>query len=132
MNDNAQQRPHADTSVELRKTANREAGLPQRVGRPGLARTPPPPRHHAAADRELLETIPGVGRQTATTVLAELPPVERLPGAASGAAACGLAPRECRSGTSVRKRTRLSRAGNARLRKALYLPTLTAARFVLV
>jgi transposase len=30
---------------------------------------------------------------------------------------------------SVRRRTRLSKAGNARLRKALYLPTLTAVRF---
>jgi transposase len=30
---------------------------------------------------------------------------------------------------SVRRRTRLSKAGNARLRKALYLPTLTAIRF---
>lgn len=81
------------------------------------------------ADRELLESIPGVGRQTATTVLAELPAVERLPSAESAAAACGLAPREYRSGTSVKRRTRLSKAGNARLRKALYLPTLTAIRF---
>lgn len=80
------------------------------------------------ADRELLGTIPGVGRQTATTVLAELPAVERLPSAESAAASCGLAPRECRSGTSVKRRTRLSKAGNARLRKALYLPTLTAIR----
>src|SRR5205085_3290454 len=81
------------------------------------------------ADRELLETIAGVGRQTATTVLAELPAVERLPSAESAAAACGLAPREFRSGTSVQKRTRLSKAGNARLRKALVLPTQTAVRF---
>ena len=81
------------------------------------------------ADRELLETIPGVGRRTATTVLAERPAVERLPGAGSAAAACGLAPRESRSGTSVKRRTRLSKAGNARLRQALYLPTLTAIRF---
>ena len=29
----------------------------------------------------------------------------------------------------MRKRTRLSKAGNARLRKALYLPALTAIRF---
>jgi transposase len=28
----------------------------------------------------------------------------------------------------VRQRTRLSKAGNARLRQALYLPTLTASR----
>jgi transposase len=82
-----------------------------------------------AADRELLESIPGVGRQTATTILAELPAVGRLPSAESAAAYCGLSPREFRSGTSVKKRTRLSKAGNARLRKALYLPTLTAIRF---
>jgi transposase len=81
------------------------------------------------ADRGPLETIPGVGRQTATTVLAEMPAVRRLPSAQSAAAAAGLAPRKYRSGASVRKRTRLSKAGNARLRKALYLPTLTAVRF---
>ena len=81
-----------------------------------------------AADLELLESVNGVGRQTATTVLAELPPVESLPSAESAAAYCGLAPREFRSGKSVRKHTRLSKAGNARLRKALYLPTLSAIR----
>jgi len=81
------------------------------------------------ADRALLESIPGVGRQTATTVLAELPAVERLPSAQSAAAYCGLSPREYTSGTSVRKKTRLSKAGNPRLRKALFLPTQTAVRF---
>jgi transposase len=65
------------------------------------------------ADRDLLESIPGVGRQTATTLLAELPAVERLPSAESAAAYGGLAPAEFRSGTSVRQRTRLSKAGNA-------------------
>jgi transposase len=82
-----------------------------------------------AADRALLETIPGVGRQTATTVLAELPAIDRLPSAQSAAAYCGLSPREFTSGTSVRKKTRLSKAGNPRLRKALFLPTQTAVRF---
>ncbi len=81
------------------------------------------------ADRALLESIPGVGRRTATTILAELPAVERLPSAESAAAYCGLAPREYQSGSSVRKRTRLSKAGNPRLRKALFLPTQTAVRF---
>ena len=81
------------------------------------------------AGRDLLASIPGVGPQTASTVLAELPPVGRLPSAQAAAAYAGLAPREFRSGVSVRKRTRLSKAGNARLRKALYLPTLTAVRF---
>jgi transposase len=82
-----------------------------------------------AADLALLESVKGVGRQTATTVLAELPPVEHLPSAQSAAAYCGLAPSEFTSGKTVRKHTRLSKAGNARLRTALYLPTLTAIRF---
>src|SRR5262249_22448647 len=41
----------------------------------GLIRATP----SLAADCELLESVKGVGRQTATTVLAELPPVDRLP-----------------------------------------------------
>ena len=81
------------------------------------------------ADRALLESIPGVGRQTATVILAELPAVDRLPCAESAAAYCGLSPREFQSGTSVKKRTRLSKTGNARLRRALFLPTQTAVRF---
>jgi transposase len=66
--------------------------------------------------------------ETASTVLAELPPVDRLPSAQSAAASAGLSPRAVRSGSSVRRRTRLSKAGNTRLRKALYRPTLTAIR----
>jgi transposase len=49
--------------------------------------------------------------------------------AAPAAAYAGLAPREYTSGSSVRRKTRLSKRGNARLRKALYLPTFTAVRF---
>ena len=81
------------------------------------------------ADRDLLASIPGVGTQTASTVLAELPALDRVPSAQSAAAYCGLSPREFKSGTSVRGRTRLSKSGNARLRTALYLPALTAVRF---
>jgi transposase len=81
------------------------------------------------ADRELLESIPGVGPTTAQAILAELPEPARFASAQQAAAYAGLAPREYASGTSVRKRTRLSKAGNARLRKALYLPALTALRF---
>jgi transposase len=55
------------------------------------------------------------------------PRTRSFPNNAAGHA--GLAPREFRSGTSVKKRTRLSKAGNARLRKALYLPAMTAIQF---
>ncbi|MFO0849358.1 MAG: transposase [Gemmataceae bacterium] len=88
-----------------------------------------PPRPGRAADRNLLATIPGVGSQTTSTVRVELPALDRIPSAQAVAAYCGLSPREFRSGASVRRRTRLSKAGNARLRKGLYLPTLTAVRF---
>ncbi len=81
------------------------------------------------AGRELLRTIPGVGPVAANAILAELPDPARFATAQQAAAYAGLAPREYRSGTSVRKRTRLSKAGNARLRKALYLPALAATRF---
>jgi transposase len=81
------------------------------------------------ADRDLLVSVKGVGPQTASTVLAELPPVAALPTAQSAGACAGLAPREFSSGSTVRRRTRLSKAGNARLRQALYLPTRTAIRF---
>src|SRR5262249_5529776 len=83
-------------------------------------------------DRALLESIPGVGTTTAQAILAELPSPGQVPSAEQAAAYAGLAPRQYQSGTTVRKRTRLSKAGNARLRKALYLPTLTAIRFNLL
>jgi hypothetical protein len=72
------------------------------------------------ADRALLESVPIVGRQTATTILAELPADDRLPSTESVAAYRGLAPREFRSGTSVKKRTRLSMAGNASAQSAVH------------
>jgi transposase len=76
-------------------------------------------------DRALLQSIPGVGATTAQAIPAELPAVGQVP-SAEAAAFAGLAPRQHQSGTTVRKRARLSKAGNARLRKALYLPALTA------
>lgn len=84
---------------------------------------------HLRADHDLLRTIPGVGPVAANAILAELPDPARFATAQQAAAYAGLAPREYRSGTSVKKRTRLSKAGNARLRKALYLPAITAVRF---
>jgi len=80
------------------------------------------------ADKELLTSIPGVGEGTAQVLLAELPDVRQFGSAEQVAAWAGLCPRECRSGTSVRRRTRLSKAGNGHIRRALYLPAITAIR----
>jgi len=83
-----------------------------------------------AKQATLLESIPGISHITAQKILAELGGApDRFASAASAAAYAGLAPCEHRSGSSVRKKTRLSKQGNAALRKALYLPTVTALRW---
>ena len=120
-----QEREAARKSVaRVVKLLAKEADAMQAAANALIAATPA-----LAADAGLLASTPGVGVQTASTVLAELPALDRVPSAQSAAAYCGLSPREFRSGSSVRGRTRLSKSGNARLRKALDLPTLTAVRF---
>lgn len=80
------------------------------------------------AQRQLLISIPGIAEQTAAAILAEIGSIEAFASARQLAAYCGLTPREKLSGTSVRGRPCLSRMGNARLRKALFLPAIAAAR----
>jgi len=76
--------------------------------------------------RELLDSIPGIGETTAAALLAEVPDISQYRSARQVAAFAGLVPRERQSGSSVRGRVRLSKIGNARLRKALYFPAITA------
>jgi transposase len=78
--------------------------------------------------RELLDTIPGVGEATAAVLLAEVPDIKEYRSARQVAAFAGLVPRERQSGSSIKGRVRLSKIGNARLRKALYFPAVTALR----
>jgi transposase len=78
--------------------------------------------------RELLDSIPGVGEATAAALLAEVPDFSQYRSARQVAAFAGLVPRERQSGSSVKGRVRLSKIGNARLRKALYFPAITALR----
>jgi transposase len=77
---------------------------------------------------ELLESIPGIGKRTAAKLLAEIEDIARYKSARQVAAYAGLTPRNCRSGT-IRGKTRLSKTGNARVRKALFLPAMTAKRY---
>jgi transposase len=86
-------------------------------GHPGLRR-----------QRELLDSIPGIGEATAAALLAEVPDIKQYGSARQVAAFAGLVPRERQSGSSIRGRVRLSKIGNARLRKALYFPAVTALR----
>jgi len=77
----------------------------------------------------LLISIPGIGKLTAAMILGEMPQLDNLRSARKAAAQCGITPAHRRSGKSVRGRPRLSKIGNARMRKILYMPALAAMRF---
>jgi transposase len=76
----------------------------------------------------LLDSIPGIVEATAAALLAKVPDLKQYRSAREVAAFAGLVPREQQSGGSIRGRVRLSQIGNARLRKALYFPAVTALR----
>jgi transposase len=77
----------------------------------------------------LLVSIPGIAEISALQILSEL--VLLPPGLTvrQWVAFSGLDPVHQVSGTSVHKPPRISRAGNRHLRRALYMPTLSAVRF---
>lgn len=77
-------------------------------------------------DHALLTSIPGIGAHTAACILAETGGLQRYPDGAALTAYAGLTPRQYRSGTSVHRQTRLSKVGNAWLRRALYMPAIVA------
>jgi transposase len=77
---------------------------------------------------ELLDSIPGIAETTAAALLSEITDITQYRSARQVAAYAGLVPRERQSGSSVRGRARLSKIGNARLRRALYFPAITALR----
>ncbi|WP_259039522.1 transposase [Salinibacter ruber] len=79
--------------------------------------------------QELLQTIPGVGAQTASQVIAELGETGRFDSARQAAAYAGLTPTHYRSESSIRRKPRLSKVGSSRLRKALYFPALAALQY---
>lgn len=79
--------------------------------------------------QELLLSIPGIGKLTAAKLLGEICDVTAFSDARQLAAYAGVTPRNFVSGTSVHKKARLSKTGNANLRKALYMPAISAKRY---
>lgn len=77
--------------------------------------------------KDLLETIPGVGPRVATH-MTTLFAGRTFNSAEQLAAYLGLVPVEWQSGTSVRGRPHMSKAGPAHLRKVLYMPAVVARR----
>jgi len=77
----------------------------------------------------LITSIPGVGILTAVTVLAETNGFELIRNKRQLTSYAGLDIKEKLSGTSVKGRPKISKKGNRYLRKAMYMPALTAIRY---
>jgi transposase len=74
----------------------------------------------------LIDSIPGIGELTAAKLLGEITQLASYCSAAQVVAYAGLNPQERQSGTSIKGQSRISKTGNARLRKALYMPAISA------
>lgn len=80
-------------------------------------------------DVRLLVTIPGIGFLSACTIMSELGDLRRFERARQATAFVGVCPSEYQSGSSVHGKTRMSKAGNARVRQSLYMSSLTIVRY---
>jgi len=80
-------------------------------------------------DKELLTSIKGIGEKLAHWIMAEMPDPGQFQSAKSASAYAGLSPMEYTSGRTVKRRTRISKAGNNNLRRALYMPAIAASRY---
>jgi transposase len=78
------------------------------------------------ASVELICSIPGIGRLTAVTVLAETNGFELIRNKKQLTCYAGLDVKEKQSGTSVKGKPCISKRGNRYLRKAMHMPSLTA------
>lgn len=79
--------------------------------------------------QDLLVSIPGVGKLTAAKLLGEVRNITEFDGARQLAAYAGLTPKNFFSGSSVRKKSILTKTGNSNLRRVLYMPAISAKRW---
>jgi len=76
-----------------------------------------------------LTSIKGIADAAGIQLLAELGSLPQDMTTRQWVAHAGLDPRQQRSGTSVHKPARISKTGNAHLRRALFLPAMVASRW---
>jgi transposase len=81
---------------------------------------------HLKQRKDLLDSIPGIGKGTIPHLLAELNDLDKFTHVREMVAFIGLAPKETVSGSSIKGQPRLCKIGHARLRKALYMPALVS------
>ncbi len=75
--------------------------------------------------RELLDSVPGLGVKTIPVLLSFFSG-KRFSSSRQAAAYAGLDPRRHESGSSLRRKPRISKMGHSFLRKVLYMPAMVA------
>lgn len=75
--------------------------------------------------KDRLLTVKGIGEKTAHRIIGYLPDISQFKNAKQLAAFAGLSPSQNQSGKFFGK-TKISKCGDAKLRKALYMPALVA------
>jgi transposase len=76
--------------------------------------------------RDLIASIKGVGHLTAAKLLAEIRNIADFDSPQQLVAFAGLNPRQHRSGSSIRGKSRISKVGCAAIRAALFMPAIVA------
>jgi transposase len=113
------------------------SSVPRRYAAEDLTTLRARPREFEGELRDIVErqdvgrhlvTIPSVGPVTAAAALAEAGEYARFPDAATLASYAGLVPALRHSGNRAPLRAGLHPAGNARLRRALYMAALVGVR----
>jgi transposase len=77
----------------------------------------------------IIESIPGVGRITATEIVINTNEFRRISDPRKYACYAGVAPFEHSSGTSVRGKTRVSKKANLKAKSLLHMTSLVSVRF---
>ena len=111
---------------ELRSSLLRVERAVEKLTRAALALVAHDPP--LAAALALLQSAPGVGETSALQILGEVSALPSQLGVKQWVAHCGLDARQHLSGSSVHRPARISKAGNRRLRRALFMPALVAVR----
>ncbi len=76
--------------------------------------------------QRLLTSIKGIGAKTAIKLMAEMYDLTEYENVRAAAADAGVTPSHYQSGTSVRRRAKLSKEGKTSVRGALFWPAITA------
>ena len=79
-----------------------------------------------SSQKSLISSVPGAGEVTQHVLIAELPDIHLFKNARQLAAWSGLTPQHYESGTSGRTKTPITKVGSSALRRALFMPAMTA------